>query len=64
MAKYLTTDEVAELTRTSASTVRYWRYLDRGPKGFKVGRRVLYEQSVVQTWMEELARAEGSAGAA
>ncbi|GAA5119063.1 helix-turn-helix domain-containing protein [Haloechinothrix salitolerans] len=42
MAEYLTTDEVAERYRTAASTVRYWRMVGYGPKGVRVGRRILY----------------------
>lgn len=45
LGKYRTTAEVAERYRTSESTVRYWRYIGYGPKGVKVGRRVLYADS-------------------
>ena len=31
MAKYLTTDEVAEMLRTPPETVRYWRHIGKGP---------------------------------
>jgi hypothetical protein len=51
--KYLTTTEVAELVRTSPATVRYWRYLGRGPTGIKVGKRVLYDADDVRTWLEQ-----------
>jgi len=37
----LTTNEVAELYRTSPATIRYWRHIGYGPNGRKVGRRVL-----------------------
>lgn len=49
--KYLTTVEVAEMARTAPSTVRFWRSVGRGPAGRKVGRRVLYAQSVVEKWL-------------
>ncbi|MEU0752001.1 helix-turn-helix domain-containing protein [Streptomyces albogriseolus] len=39
---WFTTDEVAHRYRTSASTVRYWRRIDYGPRAVKVGRRMLY----------------------
>lgn len=52
MAKYLTTPEVAEHCRTSPETVRYWRHLGKGPKSFKVGRRVLYAAEDVEAWLE------------
>jgi len=56
----ITTEEFAALARTSASTVRYWRHVGRGPRGFKVGRRVLYERQAVLDWLEELRAAEAS----
>ena len=40
--EYLTTEEVAQKLRTPAETVRYWRHVGKGPKSFKIGRRVLY----------------------
>lgn len=40
---FLTTEEVAARYRTSPATVRWWRQAGGyGPKGIKVGRRVLY----------------------
>ncbi len=48
----LTTAEVAELCRTVASTVRYWRFTGQGPPGFKVGTRVLYWRSDVLAWLQ------------
>lgn len=50
--RYLTTDEVAEMTRTSVWTVHYWRQTGSGPPGFKLGRRVLYAESEVRAWIE------------
>jgi excisionase family DNA binding protein len=52
--QYMTTAEVADLCRTSPDTVRYWRHVGRGPTSFKVGRRVLYPTSGVQTWLAAL----------
>lgn len=43
--RYLTTAEVAERYRTAESTVRYWRQLKKGPRGIKVGKRVLYPEA-------------------
>jgi predicted DNA-binding transcriptional regulator AlpA len=51
--RYLTTEEVAEHFRTVAATVRYWRYIGKGPKSFKVGKRVLYRESDVNAWADE-----------
>ena len=53
MTTYMTTNEVAELVRTSPETVRYWRHVGTGPKSFKVGRRVLYEAADVTAWLAD-----------
>lgn len=49
----LTTAEVAVRVRTSPETVRYWRHQGTGPRGFKVGRRVLYEENELSRWIAE-----------
>lgn len=56
----LTTQEVASLLRTSASTVRYWRHRGYGPQGIRTGRRVLYRASDVDAWLDQRASDEGS----
>lgn len=60
---YMTSAEFAELARTSPETVRYWRHIGRGPRGFKVGRRVLYVAEEVRSWLDQ-ARAEQAGDAA
>jgi len=50
---YLTTEELAEALRTSPETCRYWRHIGKGPKSFKVGRRVLYAREDVETFIAE-----------
>ena len=49
--RYLTTVEVADLARTSPETVRFWRHVGKGPKSFKVGRKVLYAVEDVEAWL-------------
>lgn len=58
MGTYMTTEEVARLCRTSPESVRFWRHVGKGPKSFKVGRRVLYAVEDVEAWLTE-ARAKG-----
>lgn len=58
--EYMTTAEVAEILRTSPETVRWFRYVGKGPRSFKVGRRVLYERSDVEAWLAN-ARDDGVA---
>jgi len=49
--KYLTTDELARLFRTSTESVRYWRTNGSGPRWIKIGRRVLYDAADVQDFV-------------
>jgi DNA-binding transcriptional MerR regulator len=51
--RFLTTADVAAICRTSAETVRYWRYIGAGPESFKTGRRVLYAAEDVEAWLAE-----------
>jgi excisionase family DNA binding protein len=51
LRRYLTTEDVADLLRTTAETVRYWRHVGKGPASFKVGRRVLYDASDVELFI-------------
>ncbi len=53
MATYMTTEEVAELVRAPVESVRYWRHIGKGPKSFKVGRRVLYALEDVEAFLAE-----------
>jgi hypothetical protein len=52
---YYTTSEVAAHYRTADSTVRYWRLIDYGPKGVKIGRRVLYPRAEIERFDREQA---------
>lgn len=52
---YLTTQDVAARYRTAPSTIRYWRHIGYGPKGIKVGRRVLYSPAEIDRFEKELA---------
>jgi len=61
--EYMTTAEVAELCRTSVESVRWWRHVGRGPRSFRVGRRVLYETAEVRQW-PKICAARGREGAA
>ncbi len=61
VSEYMTTAEVAQVFRTSPETVRYWRHVGRGPRSFRVGRRVLYARSDVQQWADRLRESEAAA---
>ena len=60
LALYMTTQEVAQTCRTSPETVRFWRHVGKGPRSFKVGRRVLYAVSDVEAWLDAARRGQES----
>jgi hypothetical protein len=55
----LTIEEVAELLRMPLATVRYWRVLGTGPRGFILGRRLRYFRQDVIDWLEEQRESTG-----
>ena len=57
MTRYLTTEEVADLLRTSPESVRYWRHVGKGPRSFKVAKRVLYAVEDVESFIAEARKA-------
>ena len=59
--EYLTLPEVAKHYRTTEGTVRYWRHTGYGPKGVKLGTRVLYPRAEIQRFVRELATEAGAA---
>ena len=53
----LTITEAATLLRVPIATLRYWRHLGTGPRGFRAGRHVLYRLSDVRNWIDQEANA-------
>ena len=53
----LTTAEVAQITRSPVSTLRYWRHLGTGPHSFRLGRRVVYRRAAVTEWLNQQSEA-------
>lgn len=51
--RLLTTAEAAEVLRTPAATLRYWRHARIGPPSARLGRRVIYRESDITRWIEE-----------
>ena len=49
----LTMAEVAALVRVPVATLRYWRHLGTGPRGFRIGRSVRYWRTEVALWLED-----------
>jgi DNA-binding transcriptional MerR regulator len=48
----LTIEEVAELLRMPVASLRYWRVLGTGPRGFIIGRRLRYIRQDVLDWLD------------
>lgn len=61
LPEYLTVDEVAKRYRTSPGNIRYWRHIGQGPKGVRVGARVLFPRAEVQRFDRELAEKAAAA---
>lgn len=49
---FFTTEEVAELFRTSPETIRAWRSSGYGPPAVRIGRRALYRADALWAWVE------------
>jgi excisionase family DNA binding protein len=52
MERLMTIDEVAEYLRVPVLTVRWLRQEGRFAPAVKVGRRLLWEESAVNRWVE------------
>jgi predicted DNA-binding transcriptional regulator AlpA len=55
--------EVSEATGIPEGTLRYFRSVGKGPRSFKLGRAVVYDEADVIAWIEEQREAsqQGSA---
>lgn len=48
---YLTVPELASELRVPVQTIYSWRTRGRCPKGYRVGRRLLFRRADVQEWL-------------
>lgn len=51
--RYLQAKDCEALTGIPASTWRYWAHIGTGPISFKLGRRRVWRQSVIEAWIAE-----------
>ncbi|MGY2056357.1 helix-turn-helix transcriptional regulator [Nocardia gipuzkoensis] len=51
--KFLQAADLEGLTGIPAATWRYWAHKGVGPASFKLGRRRVYRQSVIEAWIAE-----------
>ena len=47
---------VSERTGIPLNTLRYYRMNGQGPRSFKLGRRVVYDERDVEAWIDEARR--------
>ncbi len=55
MSELVETEELARRLHAPIHTVHYWRAKGIGPKGVRVGRRVLYRWADVESWLDKRA---------
>ena len=55
MEQLLKIEDVAEMLRTTPQAIYTQRYRGAGPRGVRVGRRVLFRPADVAAWLEERA---------
>ena len=48
----LTTNEAAQRVNVPAATLRFWRHQSRGPRSFRLGRRVMYKAADLDRWVQ------------
>lgn len=47
----ISTAVAADILGVAPGTLRYWRYLDQGPRSFRVGRHVKYQRADIDAWL-------------
>jgi predicted DNA-binding transcriptional regulator AlpA len=52
MDRLLDKDELAERLHLPPKTLNFWRHKGIGPKGVRIGKRVLYRESAVEAWLD------------
>jgi hypothetical protein len=54
LERHLNEFEVENVTGTPVSTLRYWRVIHKGPPYRRIGRRVVYPEKLLKSWIEAL----------
>lgn len=49
--KMLTEQDVTAMTGLARGTLAYWRHAGQGPRSYKLGRRVRYDETDVLAWI-------------
>ncbi|MDN5688755.1 MAG: helix-turn-helix domain-containing protein [Brachybacterium sp.] len=61
--KMLTEQDVTSMTGLARGTLAYWRHCGQGPRSYKLGRRVRYDETDVLAWIAEQKTATQRGGA-
>jgi excisionase family DNA binding protein len=51
----LTIQDVADLTRSTVDAIYQWRRRGKGPKGVRVGNKLLFRPRDIEAWLESRA---------
>lgn len=60
--RLLSTAETADRLGIPEATLRYWRSVEKGPRGKRIGSTVKYREADVDTWIREQFEAPAVAG--
>lgn len=61
--KMLTEQDVVSMTGLARGTLAYWRHAGQGPRSYKLGRRVRYDETDVLAWIQQQKAATSRGGA-
>ena len=53
LPELLSASDLAEYLGVPVSTIHYWRARRQGPRGFKVGKRLVFRAQDVASWLAE-----------
>lgn len=60
--KMLTEQDVVQMTGLARGTLAYYRHAGTGPRSYKLGRRVRYDETDVLAWIAEQKAATARGG--
>jgi len=49
----LTPEDLAQQLAMPVATLKYWRATGQGPEAVRIGRRVRYRPSAIETWLQK-----------
>ena len=55
----LTIQDVARLTRSTVAAIYQWRRRGKGPRGLRIGNKVLFRREDIEAWLNSLCESPG-----